>query len=80
MNGRRRSDAAEHPADAAGERPGQLGEQPAHRRRRNQRNRERDPDVAKEADREDPERGPEARANADPVPGPHVGFECTDGV
>ena len=62
VNGRRRSDAAEHAADPAGDRAGQLGEQPAHRRRRDQGDRERDPEVAKDADREDADRRPEARA------------------
>ena len=62
VNGRRRADGAEHAADPAGDRTGQLGEQPAHRRRGDQGDRQRDPEVAEDADPEDAERRPEARA------------------
>ena len=80
LNGRRRSDGAEHATDPAGDRTGQFREQPADRRRGEQGDRERDPDVAKDADREDAERGAEACACTDPVPGSQDAFECTDGV
>ena len=53
-----RSDAAEHAADPAGQRPGQLGEHPAHRGRRRPGRPEREPEVAKDADGEDAERAP----------------------
>ncbi len=80
VNGRGRSDGAEHAADPARNGAGQLGEQPAHRRRRDQGDREREPEVAKNADREDAERRPEACACTDPVPGSHDPFECTHRV
>ena len=76
---RGRAERPEHTADAAGDRAGPVPEQPADHDGDDDRDRQREPHVAKDAEAEHAERGTEARTDADPVPATHA-FECTDGV